>query len=167
MLRDSLQVAFSGLVVLSLSACTTVKPLIVKETRNAQLKNLHIKADPYLEYKFVGTFQRLLSEYLPANNKYEITIELQEHTSSAIYTQKEIAKEQIRMTAHIEVYDSAYNHIGSKMLDTYSTYDACDEMPHSVITAKLHAQDTVIQELAQASALAVKVIIAEKGKTPD
>ena len=167
MLRDSLQVTLCGLVALILSACTTVRPLIVKDTVSTQLKNLHVKADPYLEYRFVGAFQLLLSNYLPDNSQYEITIEIQEHISSAIDTQNEIAKEQIRMTAHINVYDSAYSHIGAKMLDTYSTYEACDEMPHSVTTAKLHARDAVIQELAQASALAIKAIIAEKGKNPN
>ncbi len=165
MLRNSLQIAFGGLVALNLSACTNVKPLIVDETGDMPLKNLHIKADPYLEYKFLGVLQRLLSNYLPDNCQHNVTIELQEHTSSAIYTQKDIAKEQIRITAHIDVYDSAYNHIGSKMLDAYSTYEACDEMPHSVASAKLQARDTVIQELAQASALAIKAIIFMKEKS--
>lgn len=136
------------------------------ETKGTQLKNLHIKADPYVEYRFLGALQRLLLIYMPASTQYEITIEIKEHESSAIYTQKEIAKEQIRMTAHIDVYDSYYNHIGSKMLDTYSTYEACDEVPHSVTTAKLQARDTVIHELAQASALAIKAVIAMKEKFP-
>ena len=163
MLRNCLQVTFSGLVTISLSACTNVKPLLATEAKSTHLNKLYIKADPYVGYRFSNVFQRLVSTYLPANTQYEITIEIKEHESSAIYTQKEIAKEQIRMTAHIDVYDNFYNHIGSKMLDPYSTYEACDEMPHSVTTAKLHTRDVVIQELAQASALAIKAITAIEG----
>lgn len=161
MLRDSIQIAICGLISLTVSACTAVKPVIVDRFEHTKLKHLHIKADPYIEYRFAGELNRILSGYLVGDDAYVITIEIKENTSSAIYTHKEVAKEQIRMTSHIAVYDSSYNHIGSKCLDTYSTYESCDEMPYSVVTAKSHARDSVIQELAQASALAIKAIIID------
>lgn len=164
MLRDSLQIALCGLIVLNVTACTSVRPLIVCRSEHAELRNLHIKADPYVEYRFAGELRRILPQYIIDSDKYVITIEVNENTSSAIYTQKEVAKEQIRMTSHIAVYDSFYNHLGSKQLDTYSTYEVCDEMPYSIITAKKHARDTATQELAQASVLAVKAIIMDAKK---
>ena len=80
---------------------------------------------------------------------------IKENSSSAVYTQKQVAKEQLRMVASIVVYDREYNELGSRLVDAFSTYEVCDDLPYSVLASKNQAWNTVSQELANSIVMAV------------
>ena len=156
MLRNSVQIALCGLV--ALTACTSTRPLLTQGKVKGISANIKIKAEPDVVYKFSGMLSKLQNEYLN-NNEFVVTIEIKEQTSSAIYTATETTKDQIRMTAKIDVYDKGYTHKATEILDTYSTYEIADELPFSAMSSKNNARETVIQELAHATALAIRAMV--------
>ena len=160
MLRNSVQIALCGLV--ALTACTSTHPLLIRDKAGGVFENIKIKAEPDVSYKFNGTLSRLIDEYV-TTNEFIVTIEIKEQTSSALYTATETTKDPIRMIAKIDVYDKGYTHKATKVLDAYSTYEIADELPSSAISSKNNAKDAVMQELAHATALAIKAMIENKG----
>lgn len=165
MLRNCLKVALCGLIGLSIHGCTSTRPLLPVVDRSGQSvesADVKIKAEPIVEYQISQVIARTLSNYVQNPQDYIITIKVTEHSSSALYTQKQVAKEQLRMAASINVYDKDYNEIGSKLVDAFSTYEVCDELPFSVLSSKTQARNTVTQELANSIVFAIVSII--KGK---
>lgn len=165
MLRNCLKVALCGLIGLSINGCTSTRPLLSVVDRSGQSvesADVKIKAEPIVEYQISQVIARTLSNYVQNPQDYIITIKVTEHSSSALYTQKQVAKEQLRMAASINVYDKDYNEIGSKLVDAFSTYEVCDELPFSVLSSKTQARNTVTQELANSIVFAIVSIIKEK-----
>lgn len=159
MLRNSLKIALCGLTILILCACTNNKPLLVHSPQKARFSNIKIKADPYLEYLICGKINDALPLYIEHPENYLINITISEKSSSAVYTQEQVAKEQLRVVALIEIYDRQYNAIGSKLVDAFSTYEVCDDIPFSVLSSKKQARSTVAQELANAIVFAIRSLI--------
>lgn len=166
MLRNCLKVALCGLIGLSINGCTSTRPLLSVVDRGGQSvvesADVKIKAEPIVEYQISEVIARTLFNYVQNPQDYIITVKVTEHSSSALYTQKQVAKEQLRMAASINVYDKDYNEIGSKLVDAFSTYEVCDELPFSVLSSKTQARNTVTQELANSIVFAIVSII--KGK---
>ena len=159
MLRNSLKIAFCGIISILLAACTATHPILVSGAQNTSLKNVKIKAEPKIEYRISGVVKRLLPHYVKDPNNYIINITVKESSSSAIYTQKEVAKEQLRMAALVEVYDKEYDKIGSRLVDSFSTYEVCDEMPFSVLASQTQARNAIADSLAESIITTIKNII--------
>ena len=159
MLRNSIQSAICGLVIPCVVACSSTHPLLSEQTSPGGKAEVKIKATPYVEYRFLGMLSPLLEKYIPRVERYLITIEITEQSSSAVYTAKGVVKDQLRMIAKIEVYDKEHNSIGTKLLDTYATYEVSDELPSSGMSSKQNAINAVIKELAHSSVLAIRAII--------
>lgn len=165
MLRNCLKVALCGLIGLSINGCTSTRPLLSvvdRSGRSVESADVKIKAEPIVEYQISRVIARTLSNYIQNPQDYIITIKVTEHSSSALYTQKQVAKEQLRMAASINIYDKDYNEIGSKLVDAFSTYEVCDELPFSVSSSKTQARNTVTQELANSIVFAIVSIIKER-----
>lgn len=158
MLRNSLKITLCGLIILCLCGCSSTRPLLVSDHQNVSLDNVKIKADPAIEYRVSGIIKRLLPHYVKDPENYVINITVKETSSSAVYTRKEVAKEQLRMAALIEVYDKEYNEIGSRVIDSFATYEVCDELPFSVLSSQTQARNTVADSLAESVVLAIKNI---------
>ena len=159
MLRKSIQSAICGLVIPCVVACSSTHPLLSEQTSPGGKAEVKIKATPYVEYRFLGVLRPMLDKYIPDSERYLITVEITEQSSSAVYSAKEVVKDQVRMIEKIEVFDKEQNSIGSKVLDTYTTYEVSDELPSSGMSSKQNAMNSVIDELANASVLAIRAII--------
>ena len=155
MLRDSLKGAICGLIVIALCGCSSTRPLLDSRHEELSLCNVKIKADPRVEYQISGIINRLLPHYVKNPKDYFIAVTIKESSSSAVYTQRQVAKEQLRMAASVVVYDREYNELGSRLVDSFSTYEVCDDLPYSVLASKNQAWNTVSQELANSIVMAV------------
>lgn len=162
MLRNSVQSALCGLIIPCVVACSSTHPLLSDKISQRGKAEVKIKATPYVEYRFLGALRPMLDKYIPDGERYLITIEITEQSSSAVYTAKEVVKDQMRMIAKVDVYDGEHNSIGTKLLDTYTTYEVSDELPSSGISSKQNAMNSVIDELACSSVLAIRAILGKK-----
>jgi hypothetical protein len=163
MLRSSVKIALCGLIcTLALVGCSSTRPLLPGKTSNQNSANIKIKADPYVEYKIRGVIEKSMLLYSINPNKYNINIEIKEYTASVVYTEKQVAKEQARIVAKIEVYDIDYNKLADKNVEAFTTYEVCDELPHAVQASRKQATNTVLDELAYSITMAIMSVL--KGK---
>jgi hypothetical protein len=89
------------------------------------------------------------------HKKLSIRVTVTEKSSSVVYTEKQVAKEQLRLVAHVEVYDSEHNQLANKGLDVFSTYEVGDDMPYSDSISKTQVLEDMIQELANSVTLMI------------
>lgn len=159
MLRDSLKIAFCGLAFI-LGGCgesthflVSFAPCSVKPWMES---NIRIKTnDPYVEYKVREVLENSLVGYGRQLENYIINIQIYEKSESAIYTEKQVAKEQIRMWTKVEIFDKYYNRISEKVIDSFSTYDVCDEQPFAALSSKNQVRDSVVIDLANSIFLVI------------
>ena len=161
MLRNSLQGAFCGLIFFCVTACTSTKPLFSAGGVEGTYNNVRIKADPFVQYRFSDVLNHTLPHYVPNLMKYIITINITESSLPAMYTSEQVAKDQMRIVAYIEVYDKEYTNIGSKTLDSLTTYEVGDDLPHTINLTRNQARISAINDLANASALAIREIVTK------
>ncbi len=162
MLRNSFKIAFCGLtILLVVGGCSSTRPLLTESPSAKQLKhnNIKIKADPYVEYKIRCTIEKMLPFYIKNIENYMINIDINENSSSVVYTERQVAKEQLRISAKIEIYDKNYNKIQDKLVDAFSTYEVCDDLPFSVLASKKQARNSILNELANSIALAISSVL--------
>ena len=160
MLRNCFKIAICGIISLLLQGCFETTPLL-GPFGNAKGKfDISIKAEePYEKYRLTGRIERMLPLCVKDLHLYKINIEVRGQTASAVYTERQVTKEQLRMAAKIEVYDKAYSKIGEKLVDAFSTYETCDNLPFSVFAAKKQAKNAVLDELANSISLAIVSIV--------
>ena len=158
MLRNSLQIALCGLsVLLFVSGCTSTRPLLTGDNVGVQaiLPNLKIKADQYVEYIVRRRIEKELPLYVKNIRDYNINITISEHYSDSVFTERQVTKEQVRMAARVEIFDKDYDEVASRLLDSFSTYEVCDDMPFSVAASRKQARRSVMENLAQSITLAI------------
>ena len=163
MLRNNYKSSFYRLIILFgaiLSACSETRSLLGNPGRvqNSSL-DLKIKADPYEEYRIRGIVEKQLPLYVADISMYKIDIEVKGQTASAVYTERQVTKEQIRMAAKITISDKHHNQLSEQVVDAFSTYEVCDDLPFSVLASKKQARDTVLNELANAIILSVSASV--------
>ncbi|MDR0942410.1 MAG: hypothetical protein LBM19_02210 [Holosporales bacterium] len=157
MLRNSLKVAICGLIILATGGCSNTRLLLgnSRSLDNQGSYDIKIKADPYAEYKIRNIIEKSLPLYGVDLKNYKITIVIVEKNSSVAYTEKEVAKEQVRIAAEIEIYDKEYNKLSEKCLDTFSTYEVCDTLPYSDLASRKQAINAMLNDLGNAITLAI------------
>ncbi len=159
MLRNCFKIAICGLISLLLLGCSETTPLLTNANSIKGNFDISIKAEPYEKYRVMGIVERNLPLYIKDLSLYKINIEIKGQTSSAVYTERQVTKEQLRMTAKIQVYDKCYNELGEKLVDAFSTYETCDNLPFSVLASKKQAQNAILDELANSIVLAIVSVI--------
>ncbi len=159
MLRNCFKIAICGLISLLLLGCSETTPLLTNANSIKGSFDINIKAKPYEKYRVMGIIERTLPLYIKDLSLYKINIEIKGQTSSAVYTERQVTKEQLRMAAKIQVYDKSYNELGEKLVDAFSTYETCDNLPFSVLASKKQAQNAVLDELANSIVLAIVSVI--------
>jgi hypothetical protein len=141
---------------LVLVGCEDIRPILTKTSQTrARYVNVKIKGDPYYEYRIRGIIERTLPSYHIKIDDYRISIELSETKSSVVYTTKQIAKDQIKVTASVTIHDKNFNPIATKKVDSYSTYEVCDDLPYADQASKKQATDSVLEDLANAIVLII------------
>jgi hypothetical protein len=123
---------------------------------------MKIKAEPYVEHIMSHTIERALLGY-GIGGTYVINVTVEKHEAPVAFTEKEVAKEQIRLTAKVEIYDSDYNRLAERRLDTFSTYDVCDTLPYADLASRRQANVAVINNLSESVAMAI-VAVLRRGK---
>lgn len=163
MFRNNLKIAFCGLIILSVflvGGCSSTRPLLIENSSNERFyNNINIKSDPYAEYRIRSIIEKSLPFYVSNIEKYMINIDVKENSSSVVYTERQVAKEQLRISAKIEIYDKNYNKLSDKLVDAFSTYEVCDDLPFSVLASKKQARDSILNELANSIVLAVASVL--------
>jgi hypothetical protein len=61
----------------------------------------------------------------------------------------------MKITATVKVYDKNYRHIATKKLDSYSTYEVCDDLPYSGLASRRQAIDAILDDLAHSIIFAI------------
>lgn len=161
MLRNSLKIAFCGLIALLFQGCSETRSLLTKEQNYASKFDINIKAEPYEKYRILGIIERSLPLYVKDLSLYKINIEIKDQVASAVYTERQVTKKQLRMAARVQVLDKQYNQLGEKLVDAFSTYEVSDDLPFSVLSSKKQAQNAVMDELANSVVLAIAAIIKQ------
>jgi hypothetical protein len=147
---------------LVLFGCSSTRILLSGgETSNGSAR-IRIKSDPYAEYRIRGAIEKSLALYSTNLNRCNINIEIKENTASVVYTEKQVAKEQARIIAKIEIYDENYNKLAAKSVEAFSTYEVCDEFPHAVLASRRQATNTVLDELAHSITMVIVSVLREK-----
>jgi hypothetical protein len=160
MLRDRVKGALSGLIAVAAAittSCTDIRPLLSNQRHGSykEYRNVRIKGEPYYEYRIRGVLESVLPAYPMNLDNYRVNIELIENKSSVVYTEKQIAKKQLKIAAKVTVYDVNYNLISSKNVDSYSTYEVSDDLPYSDLASKKQATDVVLDDLAHSIVLVI------------
>ncbi|MDR1391355.1 MAG: hypothetical protein LBI95_03255 [Holosporales bacterium] len=161
MLRNSVKIAFCGLSIAIVAGCSSTQPLLLKSRSVHKFDNIKINAEPYSEYRIRRIVENTLPLYIERHDRYRINIELTERDLSAVYTEKQVTKEQLRIAAKIEIYDEQYNLIATMLTDAFSTYEVCDDLPFSVLASKKQAKDSVLTELANAIVLTISEVLKQ------
>lgn len=107
----------------------------------------------------MGIIERELPLYVENLQLYKINIDIKGQRSSAVYTERQVTKEQLRMAAKIQVHDKSYNELGERLVDAFSTYETCDNLPFSVLASKKQAVNAVLDELGNSIVFAIVSII--------
>ncbi|MDR3224213.1 MAG: hypothetical protein LBT03_01325 [Holosporales bacterium] len=164
MLRNNFKISLCGLIpcVVFLDGCSDTRPLIGKEAQAQKSNSIKIIADPYVEYKIRDTLETSLCSYEICIDDYRIYITINENDSSVVFTERQVAKEQLRMTAKVELCDKDYNKLAEKSVDTYSTYEVCDDIPYSALASRKQAIDAVLYELGNSITLVIVSCINTK-----
>ncbi|MDR1609734.1 MAG: hypothetical protein LBR78_02685 [Holosporales bacterium] len=156
MLRNYLKIAVAGLTLV-VSGCQDTRCLLGETDRqfsDAADYKIKIKAEPYVEHIMSRTIERTLTSY-GINGTYAINVTVEKHEAPVAFTEKEVAKEQIRLIAKIELYDSDYTKLAERKLDTFSTYDVCDTLPYADLASRRQANMAVINNLSESVAMAI------------
>jgi hypothetical protein len=134
-------------------------PLLGNNPSNPNL-DIQIKAEPDTEYLMSRVLNRGLPYYVHTNDLLHIQVETKEHESAAVYTERQVAKNQLRLEANVRVLDKDYTELGSRKVDSFTTYEVCDDMPFSVVSAKKQARTSVTNDLANSIVLAIHNILS-------
>jgi hypothetical protein len=140
------------------TGCTGIRPLLGDMQQNspdATYKNIKIIGDPYHEYRLRCVIEATLPSYPVNIDAHKISIELVEDKSSVVYTEKQVAKEQLKIAAKITICDLNYTVVSSKKVDAYSTFEVRDDLPYSDLASKKQTTDIVLNELAHSIVLAI------------
>lgn len=162
MLRNSVKIKICGLIAVLLSACSNTSSLLNNTKETESKFDLSIKSEPYEKYRIQGIIERCLPLYIRDASQYKINIELNSHDSPAVYTERQVTKGQLRIAAKVRVYDKSYNELGERLVDSFSTYETCDDLPFSVLASKTQAKNAVIDELGNSIALSIVSIIQSR-----
>ena len=159
MLRNCIKIAICGLVSLYLSGCSETTTLLCSSYENKSNFDISIKSESYEKYRIMGIIERELPLYVENLQLYKINIDIKGQRSSAVYTERQVTKEQLRMAAKIQVHDKSYNELGERLVDAFSTYETCDNLPFSVLASKKQAVNAVLDELGNSIVFAIVSII--------
>jgi hypothetical protein len=145
------------------SGCQDTKCLLGEEDKQ-HLEDMNykikIKAEPRVERIMNRTIERTLTSY-GISNTYIINVTVEKHEAPVVFTEKEVAKEQIRLTAKIEIYSSDYTKLAERRLDTFSTYDICDALPYADLASRRQANVAVINNLSESVAMAIVSVLRD------
>jgi hypothetical protein len=156
MLRNNLKIKICGLVIILLiTGCSSTRLLLRSPVSHTSNKNIPIKfkAEPYYEYKLRDIIERYLNACSINMQNYNISIEVKETESQIAFSEKDILKEQKRISAKVEIYDREYNEISSTLLDSSSTYEVNDNYPYAGISSKKASTESVLLDLGNNIAL--------------
>lgn len=159
MLRNYFKIAICGLISILLLGCSETTSLLNNSSNIKGKFDISIKSEPHEKYRILGIIEQTLPLYIKDLTLYKINIEIKGQTSSAVYTERQVTKEQLHMAAKIQVYDKYYNELGEKLVDVFSTYETCDNLPFSVLASKKQSQNAVLDELANSIIFAIVAII--------
>lgn len=155
MLRNYFKITICGLISILLAGCSETTSLLSNSGNFKGKFDISIKSEPYEKYRIMGIINRTLPLYVKDLKLYKINIEIKGQTSSAVYTERQVTKEQLCMAAKIQIYDKYYNELGERLVDAFSTYETCDNLPFSVLASKKQAHNAVLDELANSIVLAI------------
>jgi hypothetical protein len=147
--------------MLTLSGCQDTRCLLGNdgeqhpESMNCKIK---IKAEPHVEHIMSRTIERTMTSY-GISGTYVINVTVEKHEAPVAFTEKEVAKEQIRLTAKVEIYDNDYTKLAERKLDTFSTYDVCDTLPYADLASRRQANIAVINNLSESVAMAIVSVL--------
>jgi hypothetical protein len=125
-----------------------------------------IEADPGIRYSIRNILEESLPLYLPKHSRLFIHIKIADRSASVVYTERQIAKEQLRLSAHITVYDSEHNQLGDKCLDVFSTYEVGDALPYSDTVSKSQVIESMTTELGNSITMAIVAVMKQKEDKP-
>ena len=158
MLRNSFKGSYCCLVVFCLSACSSTGVLFSNNSKNDDLRNVVIKADPTVEFQFRNVLTQELPYYANDYYNYNITINIAKE-SQTISSMAMVSSEMQKFKAQISVYDKTFNLIGETTIDSWDTYTSDDENPFTAITSERSSQQLVIEDLAHSTVFEIRRII--------
>ena len=151
MLRNSLKISICGLIASVLIGCSDTTPLLGDNVGACQcnsLDSIKIKADAYYEHVLRSRLSKILATYYDKLRNYKITVTLKEENDTAVYSDREVIKEQKRLIAHIEICDKNLKTVLEKVLDSFSTYEIKDEIPFASISSQKQVTNLLLNDIS-------------------
>jgi hypothetical protein len=146
-------------VLLATSGCQDTRFLL--DSRSDQ----HLSEQDYKikiiaqEQSIAHTIRNVMERTLQAHsvrNDIHVKVTLEVHESPVAFTEKEVAKEQVRLAAKVEIYDDSYTRqLAEKRVDTFVTYDVCDTLPYADLASKRQAVAAAANDLGHSIAMIV------------